>query len=55
MSRSNLIQDTPTRESVKELERVIERLEKIKQLPADASNKLIIDTINKITNSIKRK
>lgn len=55
MKKSNLIKDAATRNAVSDLETVIKRLENIKQLPADASNKLIIDTINKITNSIKRK
>lgn len=53
--KSNLIKDTATRNAVSDLEKTIKRLESIKQLPADATLKQIIDTINKITNSLKRK
>jgi len=40
---------------VSELEKKIERIESIQQLPTTASNASIVDIINKITNSMKRK
>ena len=55
MKKSNLIKDTATRNAVADLERITERLESIKQLPANATLKQVVDTINKITNSLKRK
>lgn len=54
MGKSTLIKDDATRNAVKDLERVIESIQSIKQLPANADIKEVIDTINKITNSIKR-
>jgi hypothetical protein len=55
MSNSNLIQDRQTRDAVKELEKFKDDISKIKPLSADSSLKQVIDTINKITNSIKRR
>lgn len=52
---SRQIKDTATRNAVKTLEDKIKIIEDIKQLPADASIKQVVDTINKITNSLKRK
>lgn len=53
--KSNLIKDTATRNAVNDLEKTIKRLESINQLPADATLKQVIATINKLTNSLKRK
>lgn len=53
--KSNLIKDTATRNAVSDIEDVINKLERIKQLPADTTLKQLVDTINKITNSLKRK
>lgn len=55
MSNSNLIKDNATRISVKDIEKVVNRIDNIRPLPADASLKQVIDTINKITNNLKRK
>lgn len=52
---SRSIKDNTTRNVAKRLEDKIAVIENIKQLPATASLKDVIDTINKITNSIKRK
>ena len=51
---SNLIQDRPTRETVKKLEDASRRIEQVKQLPQSASLVDVINAINKITNSTKR-
>ena len=55
MINNNLIKDNPTREAIKDLDNKLKRIEKIKQLPQNASIKEIVDTINKITDSIKRR
>lgn len=55
MNKSNLVKDYTTREAIKELERTLQKVERVPQLPSDASLKEVIDTINKITNSLKRK
>ena len=54
MAKSTLIKDDATRNAVRDIEKVIERIESIKQLPQDANLKDIIDIINRITNSMKR-
>lgn len=40
---------------VSELEKKIDRIESIHQIATTASNATIVDIINKITNSMKRK
>lgn len=55
MAKSTLIKDAATRNAVSDLEKTVKRLEEIKQLPADATIQQVIATINKITNSLKRK
>lgn len=55
MSSSNLIKDRPTREAIKSLEEERRRLDRVKPLPQSASLTDVINAINKITNSIKRK
>lgn len=52
---STLIKDKATRDSVQSLEKKARALEQIKQLPHSASLQNVIDTINKITNSMKRR
>lgn len=52
--KSDRIADNATREAVRALELIAERLKSIKQLPIDATNEQIINAINKITDSIKR-
>lgn len=55
MNKSNLVKDYPTRIAIKELEKTLQKVDRVPQLPANASLKEVIDTINKITNSLKRK
>ena len=59
MNNSNLIQDTVTRNAVKKIEDYINRIESIQHIstPSDASDELrvVIQAINKITNSFKRR
>ena len=55
MSKANQIKDPATRQAVQELERTNEKLKRIPQLPDTANLKTVIDTINKITDSLKRK
>ena len=55
MRQYNLIEDPKVRETIDKLEKRMDRIEDIPQLPADASNADIIKVINKITNSMKRK
>ena len=55
MRKSTLIKDKATRDAVNALEEKADSLKKIPQLPADATTKQIIDTINKITDSLKRR
>lgn len=52
---SILIKDKATRDAVTALQKKAKALEDIKQLPSDATLKEVIDTINKITNSMKRR
>lgn len=52
--KSNQIKDPATRIVVQELERKLESLRSIPQLPSTADLKTVIATINKITDSIKR-
>lgn len=54
MAKSTLIKDDATRNAVRDLEKFMEAIQSIKQLPANADIKEVIDTINKITNSMKR-
>ena len=51
----NSIKDNETRIALQEIDRRLKELDSISQLPLSASAKEIIDTINKITKSIKRK
>ena len=53
--KSNLIKDTATRDAVRELEKMVERIERISQLPADSTLEQVIKAINKITDSVKQK
>lgn len=53
--KSNLIQDTATRNAVRELEKMAERINRIQQLPADATTEQIVKVINQITDSVKQK
>jgi len=55
MINPNLIKDYNTREAIRTLEDKLKRIEQIRQLPQDASIKEIVDTINKITDSVKRR
>lgn len=59
MSRSNNIQDTATREAVKEIEMFMKSIESIQPIKvpdtADETTRVIIQSINKITNSFKRR
>ena len=56
---SNLIKDNATREAVKKLEDALKAFENIQPISvpsgADDTTRVIIQTINKITNSFKRK
>jgi len=52
--KSSRIKDTPTRESVMDLERKLKKIQDIPQLPRTASLASVIDVINKITDSLKR-
>ena len=52
---SNLILDRATREAVKKLEEEARRVKSVKQLSQDASLVDIINAINKITDSLKRR
>ncbi len=51
----NSIKDNETRIALQEIDRRLKELDSISQLPSNASTKEIVDTINKITKSIKRK
>ena len=53
--KSNLIKDTATRDDVRELEKMAERIERISQLPLDSTLEQVIKAINKITDSVKQK
>ena len=55
MSNTTLVKDIATRNSLKKIEKSLSRIENIKQLSSDSSLKEIIDTINKITDSLKRR
>lgn len=55
MDKGRLITDKATRDAIIKLESKINAINAIKQLQSDASLKEVIDTINKITNSLKRK
>lgn len=59
MNNGNLIKDNTTRNAIKKLEEVVNRLEAINSISiptdADDNTRLIIQTLNKITNSFKRK
>ena len=55
MRQSSLIKDPQIREIIDRLEKRMDRIEDIQQLPTDASNEDIVKVINKITNSIKRR
>ena len=52
---ANTIQDNKTRNAIQDVNKKLKRIEQINQLPSDASLKDVIDTINKITNSMKRR
>jgi hypothetical protein len=51
----NSIKDNKTRYAIQDIDKKLKKIELIRQLPADASLKDVIDTINKITNSMKRR
>jgi len=51
---TNLIKDKTTRDSIIEINRHIQRVEDIQQLPSNASLADVIEVLNKITNSTKR-
>jgi hypothetical protein len=50
-----MIADNETRREVDRLKEKLARIENIKQLPKDATIEQVIDTINKLTNSLKVK
>ena len=52
--KSDRIKDTATRDAVRDLELLAERMTKIPQLPNTATMAQIIAAINKLTNSLKR-
>jgi hypothetical protein len=52
--KSNLIKDRATKDAVRDLEKIAERLKKIPQLPTNATTEQIVKVLNKITDSIKR-
>lgn len=53
--KSNLIKDTATRDAVRELEKMAERINRIQQLPADSTLEQVIKVINQITDSVKQR
>ena len=55
MRQSSLIEDKQIRDIIDKLEKRLDRIEDIPQLPTDASNADIVKVLNKITNSIKRR
>lgn len=59
MKKSNLIKDSATRNAVRDLEVFVESLTNIKPLAvpatADDTTRLIIQSINKIIDSFKRR
>lgn len=55
MINYSLIKDPEVRKAINELEKRINRIESIPQLPRTSSTGSIVDAINKITNSLKRK
>lgn len=52
--KSSRIKDTATREVVSNLERKVDKIQSIPQLPRTASLASVIDAINKLTDSMKR-
>jgi len=53
--KSSQIKDTATRVAVEDLEKKIARIQSVPQLPRTASLASVIDAINKLTDSIKRR
>ena len=54
MKQHSLIKDNETRKAINDIEKRLERIESIPQLSIDSNINTIVDTINKITDSIKR-
>ena len=50
----SLIKDPETRKAIDDLNKKLDRIESIQQLPRTASNSSIVDALNRITRSIKR-
>ena len=50
----NLIQDTNTRDAINKVEKRLDRIESVKQLPSDTTLAQLIDIVNKITDNMKR-
>lgn len=53
--KSNLVKDAATRDAIRDLEKMAERIERITQLPLDSTLEQVIKAINKITDSVKQK
>ena len=52
--KSQLIKDSSTREAVRELERKLEKIQQIPQIPISSDIVYVINVLNKITDSLKR-
>jgi Tfp pilus assembly protein PilO len=50
-----MIKDTETRLEIDKLKRRLDKVESVKQLPTDATLAQVIDAINRITKSTKRR
>jgi Tfp pilus assembly protein PilO len=55
MINKSLIKDAHIRAAIDELNNRLERIEKIPQLPSDTTLAKLIERVNKITDSVKRK
>ncbi len=49
-----LIKDEKTRDAINKLNKRLDRIESIKQLPADTTLSQLITIVNKITDNMKR-
>lgn len=55
MVNRSLIKDNNLRRELEKIDKKLNRIESIKQLPSDTSLSELISVVNKITDSLKRK
>jgi len=51
----DIIKDVAIRDAILAINKRLDRIESVRQLPQDATIKSIVDSLNKISDSMKRK